>query len=72
MAGRRGYAKMAQTMREFRSGDLTSGSGRPVTDRDQAIAIGLNQAGLSKKRRAGGGAVRGMGAATRGAGRAQC
>ncbi len=31
-------------MREFKRGTLKSGSGAKVTDRDQAIAIGLSEA----------------------------
>jgi hypothetical protein len=31
------------TMREFKSGALRSGSGKKVTDRKQAIAIGLSE-----------------------------
>ncbi|OAI39592.1 hypothetical protein AYO40_01120 [Planctomycetaceae bacterium SCGC AG-212-D15] len=51
------YGTMAETMREFKHGDLRSGSktGPKVTSRKQAIAIGINQAkhhakaGLAKK-----------------------
>ena len=43
--------KVAKVMREFKKRKLHSGSkkGPTVTDRKQAIAIALNQAGLSKK-----------------------
>ena len=41
-------------MREFRSGDLKSSSGQKVTNPKQAIAIGLSEAGLSKKMASGG------------------
>ena len=45
-----GEAKVEKTMHEFKEGTLHSGSkeGPKVTDRDQAIAIALKQAGLSK------------------------
>ena len=37
--------KIGQVMREFREGELTSGSsGLPVRSRKQAIAIGLSEA----------------------------
>jgi hypothetical protein len=40
--------KVAQTMGEFKSGDLKSSSGATVTDPKQAIAISLSQTGQSK------------------------
>ena len=40
--------KMEKVMREFKEGTLYSSSGQKVTDRKQAIAIGLSEAGLSK------------------------
>ena len=39
-------AKIARTMREFKSGKLTSG-GKPVSNYKQAVAIALSQAGMS-------------------------
>lgn len=44
-------ARMAEEMRKYKSGELRSGSksGPVVTDRDQAIAISLHQAGLGRK-----------------------
>jgi len=42
--------KVKTTMDEFASGGLKSGSGDKVTDKKQAIAIALSQAGLSKKK----------------------
>lgn len=47
-------AKVAKVMREFKSGSLKSSSGKKVTNPKQAIAIGLSEAGLSKKMEAGG------------------
>ena len=41
-------AKVAKVMREFKEGTLRSSSGELVTKRDQAIAIALSEAGLSK------------------------
>ena len=48
--GRKAAEKVEATMHELKEGTLKSGgSGRPVTSRKQAIAIGLSEA-----RRAGG------------------
>lgn len=48
--------KVSKVMREFKSGKLKSGgSGKKVTDKKQAIAIALSEAGISKK--ASGGAL---------------
>jgi hypothetical protein len=33
-----------KTMEQFKEGKLKSGSGQKVTDRDQAVAIGLSEA----------------------------
>lgn len=43
------YGKKAQdtvedTMHKFKKGELKSGSGKKVTNRKQAVAIGLNEA----------------------------
>lgn len=40
--------KVSKVMKEYKAGTLKSGSGKPVTQRDQAIAIGLN---YGKKKR---------------------
>lgn len=40
--------KVALVMHEFKEGKLYSSSGRKVTDREQAIAIALSEAGVSK------------------------
>ncbi len=47
--GKKAQQKVKRTMREFKEGSLRSGSGAKVTDRKQAIAIGLSEA-----RKAGG------------------
>ena len=45
-------AKVKKVMKEFKEGKLKSGgSGRKVKNRKQAIAIALNEAGVSKKKR---------------------
>lgn len=45
---RKAAKKIGQVMREFREGELTSGSsGLPVRSRKQAIAIGLSEARAS-------------------------
>lgn len=36
--------KVEETMREMKEGTLKTGSGKKVTDRKQAIAIGLSEA----------------------------
>jgi Zn-dependent peptidase ImmA (M78 family) len=40
--------KVHAVMGEFKRGTLDSGSGKKVTDRSQAIAIAMSEAGLSK------------------------
>lgn len=44
--------KIGKVMREYKEGTLHSGKGGPmVKSRKQAIAIGLSEAGLSKKKK---------------------
>jgi hypothetical protein len=52
VAGRRsrGQPKVHKVLHEFKEGSLKSSSGQPVTDRKQAIAIAMSEAGLSKKK----------------------
>jgi len=42
--GRKAQAKVERAMHERKHGTLKSGSGRKVTSRKQAIAIGLSEA----------------------------
>ena len=42
--GPKSKKKVEKTMREFKRGQLRSGSGKKVTDKDQAVAIGLSEA----------------------------
>ena len=42
--GRKAAAKVKKTMHERKHGTLRSGSGKKVTSRKQAIAIGLSEA----------------------------
>ena len=55
---KRGYLikprKVGKVMREFKEGRLYSSSGEKVTDRKQAIAIGMSEAGMSRKMAKGG------------------
>ena len=46
--------KVRTVMKEFKSGDLKSSSGKKVTNSKQAIAIALSEAGKSKSNRKGG------------------
>lgn len=48
MMDKGGNAKVEKVMREFKEGKLTS-HGKKVTDRDQAIAIAMSEAGISKE-----------------------
>lgn len=42
--------KVETVMSEYKAGDLRSSSGQKVTNPKQAIAIGLSEAGLSRKK----------------------
>lgn len=46
-------ARMTGEMDKFKSGTLKSSSGQKVTDRKQAIAIGLSESGQSNKSKKG-------------------
>lgn len=43
---------MEKTMKEYKAGRLKSGSGHTVTNRDQAIAIGMSEMGQDTRRKA--------------------
>mgnify|MGYP001583111282 CR=1 FL=1 len=45
----RGKEKIHVVMSEFKRGTLHSGSGEKVRSRDQAIAVALSEAGMSKR-----------------------
>jgi len=50
--------KVRTVMREFKSGDLKSSSGKKVTNPKQAIAIALSEAGKSKPKMKEGGEMK--------------
>ena len=58
--------KVKKVMSEYKSGDLKSGSGKKVTNRDQAVAIAMSEANAIEKKFAGGIVGRGDGRAVRG------
>lgn len=43
--------KIGQVLREFAEGSLASSSGQQVTDKRQALAIALSEAGYGKKKK---------------------
>jgi len=45
--------KVSKVMREYKEGDLKSGSGRKVKSRKQAVAIAMSESGQSKRRKKG-------------------
>lgn len=46
-----GQKKVGKVMREYKAGTLHSGKGGPVvTNRKQAVAIALSEAGMAKKK----------------------
>jgi hypothetical protein len=51
MPKRRGRAKVGKVMGEFKRRTLHSSSGQKVTSRDQAVAIAMSEAGMSRKDR---------------------
>ena len=49
MTNKQKQAKVAKVMREFKAGTLKGSDKKPVTNRKQAIAIALSEAGMSMK-----------------------
>ena len=43
--------KVSKVMREYKVGKLKSSSGDKVKSRDQAVAIALSEAGMSKEKK---------------------
>ena len=50
----KGKDKVSYVMKEFKDGKLKSRSGKKVTDRYQAMAIAMSEAGINKKMFTGG------------------
>ena len=46
----KGQAKVRKVLHEFKEGALKSSSGQKVSSRDQAIAIAMSEAGMSKNK----------------------
>lgn len=42
-------AKVAKIMREFKAGTLKGSDKKPITNRKQAIAVALSEAGMSRQ-----------------------
>lgn len=49
MTKKQKQAKLAKVMREFKAGTLKGSDGKPITNRKQAIAIAMSEAGMSMK-----------------------
>lgn len=49
MTAKQKQAKVRKVMREFKAGTLKGSDGKPVKNRQQAIAIALSEAGMTKK-----------------------
>jgi uncharacterized Ntn-hydrolase superfamily protein len=47
MTKKQKQAKLAKVMREFKAGTLKGSDGKPITNRKQAIAIAMSEAGMS-------------------------
>jgi hypothetical protein len=43
--------KVSKVMRHYKAGKLKSSSGDKVTSRDQAVAIAMSEAGMSKEKK---------------------
>ncbi len=53
MASVKQKSKVSRVMHEHKEGKLTSGSGKKVKSRKQAIAIAMSESGQSRKKRGG-------------------
>ena len=53
MASVKQKSKVSRVMREHKEGKLTSGSGKKVKSRKQAIAIAMSESGRSRKKGGG-------------------
>ena len=49
MTAKQKQAKVRKIMREFKAGTLKGSDGKPITNRQQAIAIAMSEAGMTKK-----------------------
>jgi len=49
MTAKQKQAKVRKVMREFKAGTLKGSDGKPVKNRQQAIAIALSEAGMAQK-----------------------
>ena len=49
MTNKQKQAKVAKVLREFKAGTLKGSDKKPVTNRKQAIAIALSEAGMAMK-----------------------
>jgi len=58
--------KIKKVMSEYKAGDLKSGSGQKVTNRDQAIAIAMSESDSVEKKFNGGRIINRDGRAVRG------
>lgn len=51
MATKKQDAKVGKVMKEYKEGTLKSGSGKKVTNKKQAVAIAMSEAGMSKDKK---------------------
>jgi hypothetical protein len=51
MAATKQKKKVGRVMREYKRGELKSGSGRKVGSRKQAVAIAMSESGQSRKKK---------------------
>ena len=53
MTNKKKQAKIALVMKEFKSGKLKSSTGEPIKSPQQALAIALSEAGMTRKPKEG-------------------